>query len=99
MCNSSVPSGFDADPGSWKRYAYTRNDPVNRMDPFGLDDCTPSPGIDFCVTGTARSEGKGPGGGELNQLDLALFLMGGGSGSGPAGGPDTMGGESVQMAM
>jgi RHS repeat-associated protein len=41
------------DPGSWNRYAYTRNDPVNRVDPFGLDDCTPSAGVDFCVTGTA----------------------------------------------
>jgi len=45
-------SGGPADPGSWNRYAYTRGDPVNRVDPFGLDDCIPSPGIDFCVTGT-----------------------------------------------
>jgi RHS repeat-associated protein len=28
-----------ADPGSWNRYAYTRNDSVNRYDPWGLDDC------------------------------------------------------------
>jgi RHS repeat-associated protein len=27
------------DPGSWNRYAYTRNDPVNRLDPGGLQDC------------------------------------------------------------
>ena len=46
-------SAGTADPGSWNRYAYTRNDPVNRVDPFGLDDCTPSEGVDFCVTGTA----------------------------------------------
>src|SRR5438270_191190 len=67
------------------------------MDPFGLDDCTPSPGIDFCVTGTGQSEGNGPGGGELNPLDLAFFFLGG-SGSGQAGGSGTIGGESVQKA-
>ena len=31
------------DPGSWNRYAYTRGDPVNRMDPSGLDDCGDDP--------------------------------------------------------
>jgi RHS repeat-associated protein len=29
------------DPGSWNRYAYTRNDPANRLDPAGLQDCQP----------------------------------------------------------
>jgi RHS repeat-associated protein len=29
------------DPGSWNRYAYTRNDPANRLDPTGLQDCQP----------------------------------------------------------
>jgi RHS repeat-associated protein len=27
-------------PGSWNRYAYTRGDPVNRVDRRGLDDCS-----------------------------------------------------------
>jgi RHS repeat-associated protein len=32
--NSAGPT----DPGSWNRYAYTRGDPVNRVDPSGLYD-------------------------------------------------------------
>jgi hypothetical protein len=28
--------GIPADPQSWNRYAYVRNDPVNRVDPNGL---------------------------------------------------------------
>ena len=43
------------DPQSWNRYAYTRGDPVNRFDPGGTDDCTPSPGVTFCVTGTGTT--------------------------------------------
>ncbi len=31
-------SGGPADPGSWNRYAYTRGDPVNNVDPNGLED-------------------------------------------------------------
>jgi RHS repeat-associated protein len=27
-----------ADPGSWNKYAYTRGDPINRIDPRGLED-------------------------------------------------------------
>jgi RHS repeat-associated protein len=30
--------GNPADPGSWNKYAYTRGDPVNRVDPGGMDD-------------------------------------------------------------
>jgi RHS repeat-associated protein len=48
-----INSAGTADPASWNRYAYTRNDPVNRVDLSGLEDCTPSSGIDFCATGTA----------------------------------------------
>lgn len=32
------PSGFMSDPQSWNRYAHTRNDPMNRIDPLGLED-------------------------------------------------------------
>ncbi len=42
------------DPGSWNRYAYTRGDPVNRLDPSGRDDCL----TDNC--------GLGAGGGDPN---------------------------------
>ena len=54
--NSAGPS----DPQSWNRYAYTRNDPINRIDPSGLDDCEPSPGVDFCVTGTGSAPSPAP---------------------------------------
>jgi RHS repeat-associated protein len=33
-----MASGGPSDPGSWNRYAYTRGDPVNRVDPGGLED-------------------------------------------------------------
>lgn len=52
-------SGRLTDPQSWNRYAYTRGDPVNRIDPIGDEDCTPSEGSDFCVTGTSTGEDDG----------------------------------------
>jgi RHS repeat-associated protein len=36
--------GNPADPGSWNKYAYTRGDPVNRVDPGGMDDCP----VNYC---------------------------------------------------
>jgi hypothetical protein len=53
-----IASVGPTDPGSWNRYAYTRGDPVNRVDPRGLNDCTPlSDGSFDCggVTGTGDS--------------------------------------------
>ena len=52
------------DPGSWNRYAYTRGDPVNRLDPSGLDDC----GADFCHT--HEEPGEGPPSGPSCDRDL-----------------------------
>jgi uncharacterized protein RhaS with RHS repeats len=49
-------SAAPADPQSWNRYAYTRGDPVNRLDPSGMGDCP----ADFCVTGYG-SAGDGDG--------------------------------------
>ncbi len=38
-------SSNSSDPQSWNRYSYVRNDPVNRVDPLGLDDTSaPPPG-------------------------------------------------------
>jgi RHS repeat-associated protein len=34
-------SGGPSSPASWNRYAYTRGDPVNRIDPRGRVDCDP----------------------------------------------------------
>jgi RHS repeat-associated protein len=61
--NASNPS----DPGSWNRYAYTRGDPVNRIDPGGMKDCAPGDPLPCSITVT----GSGGGG------------IGGGGGSGP----------------
>ena len=43
------------DPGSWNRYSYTRNDPVNRFDPSGRWDCDPED--DNCVPCPDPTEG------------------------------------------
>ncbi len=53
-----LASAGPGDPGSWNRYSYTRGDPVNRLDPRGLEDCPP--GVDFCVTGTAVADSPDP---------------------------------------
>ncbi len=37
-----MASGGPGDPQSWNRYAYTRGDPINRYDPAGTDDSTPT---------------------------------------------------------
>jgi len=34
-------SGHAVDPSSWNRFAYGRNDPVNQIDPLGLEDYPP----------------------------------------------------------
>jgi RHS repeat-associated protein len=44
-----MASGGPSDPGSWNRHAYTRGDPVNRLDPQGLEDL----GDDFAGGGIA----------------------------------------------
>jgi hypothetical protein len=38
-----VASGGVSSPGSWNRYAYVDGDPVNWMDPRGLDKCNGNP--------------------------------------------------------
>ena len=53
-----MASGGVTSPASWNRYSYTRGDPVNRLDPRGLEDCPP--GVDFCVTGTAVADSPDP---------------------------------------
>jgi RHS repeat-associated protein len=44
-------SGAPGDPGSWNRYSYTRNNPINRYDPHGLYDCNPNESLDVCTGG------------------------------------------------
>lgn len=62
-----------ADPGSWNRYAYTRGDPVNRVDRSGLYDTGVCDGIDFYL---AIGDGCFGDGGDP------------GIGSGPSGDPN-----------
>jgi RHS repeat-associated protein len=70
MTPDAAPSASGTDPGSWNRYAYTRGDPVNRVDPNGTtDECAET----FCVTGT----------GYLDAVS-GVFGGGGGPGSWPA---------------
>jgi RHS repeat-associated protein len=46
-------------PTTWNKYIYATDDPVNRADPTGTDDCE----VDFCVTVTESDEGGYGGGG------------------------------------
>jgi hypothetical protein len=57
-----------ANPQSWNRYSYTRNNPLNSVDPLGLDDCLGGEHMN-CV-----SDWFGPGGG-----GFGMDLWGGGS--------------------
>ncbi len=60
-------SGIPSNPQSWNRYAYVLNDPVNFLDPFGLDACTWNPATNTlnCTTDTGGGGigdgGRGPG--------------------------------------
>jgi RHS repeat-associated protein len=47
------------DSGSWNKYAYTRNDPANSLDPTGMDDCS----ADFCAVGIGYGDPYGGFGG------------------------------------
>jgi RHS repeat-associated protein len=82
--NSAGPT----DPGSWNRYAYTRGDPVNRIDPHGQEDCPILDGSDTCACVEARTA-RGPtddlsGSGGGNGCDPPGSGGGGGGGEGPA---------------
>lgn len=83
------------DPQSLNRYAYTQNDPVNFVDPSGLDGITIDTGPPVIVTGTIDSPARGGtlsslaaligGGGTV--LDESSPTDGGGDGGGGVGGP------------
>ena len=64
-----VASGGPADPGSWNRYAYTRGDPVNRIDRTGLDDCSAYKDAYACP----YTLDSGGGGGDTCTLDPVTF--------------------------
>ena len=64
-----MASGGPADPGSWNRYAYTRGDPVNRVDRTGLDDCSAYRDAYACP----YALDSGGGGGDTCTLDPVTF--------------------------
>jgi putative RNase toxin 44 of polymorphic toxin system len=66
--NSAGP----ADPGSWNRYAYTRGDPVNRIDPSGRGDCPASTPTSVTVCDTADPV-------DLDPVGILVLLRTGGS--------------------
>lgn len=74
---TDLHSGTPGDPQTLSRYAYVRNDPINLVDPFGMDDCSDddSAPCDGGDDGGWDSGGGGSGGG------------GGGSPGGPTGNP------------
>jgi len=57
-------SAGPADPASWNRYSYVRADPINRSDPSGLQDQTPTFTVTgYCVGCVGTFGGAGGGGG------------------------------------
>jgi RHS repeat-associated protein len=74
-----------SDPQSFNRYSYVENDPVNFVDPTGLDDCSG----EFNATGGCTIGDGGPGGidaGHLRFLLEALTRSAGSFGGGDVGG-------------
>ena len=67
LANSGGPGNM-SDPQSWNRYAYTRGDPVNRLDPWGTCDTSgdTATSVTVCASGDpvqTQSVGSGASGG------------------------------------
>ena len=52
-----------SNPISWNRYVYASDDPVNRLDPTGRDDCGADWMSDASLSGPCYEDGGGSGGG------------------------------------
>ena len=65
-----MSSAGPTDPGGWNRYAYTRGDPVNRIDRTGLDDCSAYRDAYACP----YALDTGGGGGDTCTLDPVTFV-------------------------
>jgi len=82
------PSGYKVDPQSWNHYSYTRNNPVNRIDPLGLEDIPDSGLPPIKLLGTAPMPVGtfgviGLGGIYGGDLNVELLLDGGEGGGDP----------------
>ena len=94
-----VNSAGPTEPGSWNRYAYTRGDPTNRVDPEGLDDsgcgafdedfCEDSPILDGGTFNDPLNMGIAPPG----MVNIQCDMIPGGA----AGGLCTVSDEAYQM--
>ncbi len=87
----------EADPQSFNRYAYTRNDPVNFVDPMGLDG---PPDNRLCFGGNRRHDGMGT----INVLSGDGSALGGGGRGGndffltaESAGNEGIGGEPLRV--
>ena len=85
-------SGYIADPQSWNRYRYSRNDPVNLIDPFGLQEDPPKMNCNNCTVNVNAGGGTispissgilGPGVTVLPPTGPMTSGLTGGSTSGP----------------
>jgi RHS repeat-associated protein len=96
-----INSAGSDEPGSWNRYAYTRGDPVNRIDRKGLDDEDPDDGDDCDDDRECNADGVDGGGGApvfydnayawsvdyIEVTSTSYFGQNGNNSGGGAGGP------------
>jgi RHS repeat-associated protein len=92
-------SAYRADPQSWNRYSYTRNNPINRVDRLGLGDCPDGyiyvpPPENKCVP--EYEDGGNVDGGTVYAGPPDPIAPNPFSGPGPLA-PGTMGGEAMEM--
>ena len=83
----SISSVGPQDPASWNRYSYTRGDPVNRIDPRGLDDCDPNYNCYCDLYGDCYTCGPSAdafGAGALDSVGCGTEGGGGGAGAAPS---------------
>ena len=83
MSRFNQPDPYDgsynlADPQSFNRYAYTQNDPVNFVDPTGLNEEGPTGYVEILISFDPTSTAM--------YLRYLLFRPGGGDTGGPTGG-------------
>src|SRR5579883_2087248 len=72
-------SGGPQEPTRWNRYALTRSDPINRLDPTGRDDCEPDDPT--CLNFSPDGEASDPSGtGPIYYGACAVLAFGGNPG-------------------
>jgi RHS repeat-associated protein len=92
------PSGYLVNPRSWNRYAYSRNDPANRIDPLGLEDVPSLGSIDVSAGPPEGSISASAAAtiGAIGEANVGQLL--GGNESGGGAGEPAVGGEPPKDA-